>query len=1077
MSKYKKVLLALIKTINNASLEQQRTATKALERLVVIDLAKDSSVQALDDAVNEHLDFWNSYAASQKMDLNQANPEDKTTLSELQQAAAEQCVVMGMQTATDELLIHILKHNPDECREYIAKRNLGNLATALERAEPGRELAIAPNILSDKAISAIKAQAVALMLPGLIKSLDKSTLVAYEKMSKETFISSITTALAGPSTHALVFSKEEYTRLRSIFTSLYLEEQIKSVRFSKPVDATTINSANADDMVAFIQSEIALNAESKAVLKQSVSDNLSLFRAQLAIHFIKSQKVDKFNQLSQLAKAEQFPQFQKMLGQLGLKPLEPITPSEMFAIQHAARSRMLAHCLNNYSTLGVEGHPQFIKAFALLPQKQQLSLLNNRNSKMFASLLASNSVDELHAVFKPDTAEAHIINDLVAENQRLALIKKIHNAVLAEVIAGVKPAISLNMEDVARLNEVLATQPDIDKMLASVASITGINALFIQAQKARIAAQQAINKGFRDICYEKNLSQDSHKPFSHSQRLIAEVFLRLKLDVSYDEADCMAAKLDTLLTEHHSSVDDFIAAVAQSDSVVKVPEQRAAVARALAIELTEARYTALQNERRAEMLRNLAQVKQAVAEISAIANKIKQNQKPALDAVPKLKSLIENEVFSAEGQIMHFGPVFDAAVKKRPLVIKEEFDALLAQATTVVRHLEANQKLIDEHLKCLPDSTLVQDQSLEKLRSRLKKDQEATEALLNQYRTAEKYLGKMVKEIHRVVSIKSEHLYNGINVTHRAVSPSDIERLRKEANQINLEQAPQFASISSQDIKHEQDRKKVIVTKELEQGQSYLYEVINHGANNHTTKASFILNFDVEGVDGTKGAIVKNTTCRIEMISPLTIVNVIKNPDNSITTIPAAPGAKLTPDDKANLYMTELNGYLAKHIAEYGCPSKEKPIFLLDGSPKLIEALWTALLVLGEQGKFKFGEEAICLGDKAKKRFNPDDVRSKSLLGTTKFAPNSMYENVFKKDGKFTDCVMNKVNDFDKIVADSQKTTKALVDANANTSSYKGALRGIKSSSGSNSALNVLTAVADGLSKAAPEVDTLSRLA
>lgn len=126
---------------------QREERIKAIDALLKVDLTDPDAFEwFFNEAVRANLPFWKRVSPGFETDdpMNPRRPpEDFVDNREyvayyyLKQKAAEQRVMLGLQNASDDVLVGMLSNNLDECRAYLAgKKDLGMLSTAAQGWSP-----------------------------------------------------------------------------------------------------------------------------------------------------------------------------------------------------------------------------------------------------------------------------------------------------------------------------------------------------------------------------------------------------------------------------------------------------------------------------------------------------------------------------------------------------------------------------------------------------------------------------------------------------------------------------------------------------------------------------------------------------------------------------------------------------------------------------------------------------------------------------------------------------------------------------------------------------------------------------
>lgn len=963
---------------------EKKAAENALDALVQVNLTSASKSADFTVALSDNKAFWDSQGGFAP--LTEEHDYAKT-----QQQAAEQRVLLGLQTAADDILVAILKNNADECRKYIQSRpELGTfIDSAGQPAKPDEVLKPAIT-LTDAALKEIREQAGLLLLNSLVKHAhDRQALNACSAAKDKDKLHAAVMQLSN--SRGLKFPTEGFSAL--------------------PAAIERYNELQQNALKRIEYKEVQLAQLNKG-LQQTALD---------------SQKI------TALAQATKLGDFTKILAEgLGYTNVDWIDSKDMLTLQQSARNKIFVMRLNQISSLQAAAHPHLLAALAFLPVNRQNELLNNNKVRALRALMDIDDSAQLQRFFNPKTAEEQsIINALLNENKRLSVFKQLHNAVLAEVLANIQPPVALTGEQIKQINKTLLTS--IDDLLTHSVALFGQDSAKVQA---------AITAKKTEIEQQRASQQSLYKHYSPTeldglmqQPLVKEI-LKLRINVSFEPQ--AVKELNKLLLQC-SSVDDFIKAVNKNAQIVADTDGQGNLIKALSLELNQAHYAEMH---RIAMLHDPKLKEQAIAEITNALNTSKKQQKSVFSALSALDSLIENKLFNGDNGSLRFGPAFADAVRKRPVAIKTEFDALAQKTTAVINRLTKHKEHIDNYLNSLPANSSPVDKQVEQLRKNLIEELEVLSEKIERYQQARTQINKIVVEVSRVLDNTNMYVYQGNNISHTACSAAELNQLKKSK------------TMPSQDPLGATNSVKNKVALHVLEGKQYcMYAVTHKNEQDVMTKGSFAQSYalpDKVYVNASNQA-TKIPLCKVELIQPLAVAA-----QNSA-------GAKLTPADQANFYLSMA---IALIIANGGkAPTKEQPVRLSGGTNDEMQHLWTAFVIIGEQSTLKFGLDEIKVESGC---FDPSKVVSKGIF-STQFEAHSFYKKLKGSDGKFIPTVASKIEEFNTIMADAGKTRKALADATSNTTSFKELFKEQKSGKHT-AALDVLNAVTNSLPKDASAV-------
>lgn len=441
-------------------------------------------------------------------------PNHNTNFLAIHQLAVEQRIKLSLKNASDEVLIHILKHNPDEVREYLAQKpeslpdlmDLNNI--------PGWSLD-KKNVLTDEAIAIIKNMALDMLLSPLVSESENSELLnkilnaneidnlkpllveigieaeIVEKLITErvitngTLLSNVVSTLIEDRLNELLPIEEKnklITKINQFDTSTLLDYKSILEDDDDFKDFLTDNNANILDedineikgllgrryLEAFLPTISNASALVKALKANDVNELISNIKSlpgvgdqgyiELAVNeasllSIKYSLIigmishaSNVEALKYISNLENLNQFNSLLKQWGVTNPEAVIKNQEFSsLQQIARVRSLNVLVSQNSRFGHELHPHLVTAFEKLPKEKQLELI--ANPKQIAHVLNAKDSETIKHYLGKGSAG---IDDIVVENNKLALFKGIHNAKVAKILAQLNP-LTIN---IYKINEV-----------------------------------------------------------------------------------------------------------------------------------------------------------------------------------------------------------------------------------------------------------------------------------------------------------------------------------------------------------------------------------------------------------------------------------------------------------------------------------------------------------------------------------------------------------------------------------------------------------------------------------------------
>lgn len=460
------------------------------------------------------LSFFNRFTNSQS--TVEAYAKSEAFLTEnflnIQQKAAEERIKLGFKSINDEdSLIKLLKFNEDQCRAYLATK-AGFKAQGYVEADPlTPETQAKLNVLlSVELIHQIKNEAAKKMLPYLIgkcndldqlknietnkadvtqlkslfnqldpvnnvgnlitqelslaaqdalsakiKTLSDAKQKANNAKAKNDFLAKIPGLTSAElNTYQAALEADDYSALKSKEVSLkdlsdldlaeikaalsvpYMKLQLQTISSD---DAQTILKAQNDEALktalknkfnfAYVDTICAKNENCNA-LRKSLLKVLAVACSSLFID-IKNIKSDLKN--SQM-------------------PSDWLTENDLKELSELAAPKAFENDLKANSLFDPSIHSKLTAVFNGLPLEKRQHVLHEakKSPYYFKNLLNAKDVDTLAYYFGKGAAG---LQDVVIENQRVQLLKSIHNPVVAKILANFKPDIQLDAEKVKKINK------------------------------------------------------------------------------------------------------------------------------------------------------------------------------------------------------------------------------------------------------------------------------------------------------------------------------------------------------------------------------------------------------------------------------------------------------------------------------------------------------------------------------------------------------------------------------------------------------------------------------------------------
>lgn len=154
--------------------------------------------------------------------------------------------------------------------------------------------------------------------------------------------------------------------------------------------------------------------------------------------------------LNKLVTASNEAGIKNALHDLGINQHGFVTKQNMKELQAHATAGLFNHEINAASSIGENKYPELLRLLMGFPFEKQQAIF--ANPLIIPALLRVQSANELKAILKiPSTA---ITPELTQEYERIALSRRIHNAAIGNILAGL-PTLTLSSDMVDNINTLL----------------------------------------------------------------------------------------------------------------------------------------------------------------------------------------------------------------------------------------------------------------------------------------------------------------------------------------------------------------------------------------------------------------------------------------------------------------------------------------------------------------------------------------------------------------------------------------------------------------------------------------------
>lgn len=969
-------------------------------------------------------------------------------VTELRQAAAEQRVLLGLKDAADDVLIGILSNNQEECRAYLAsKAELGNVILS-EVRDPAVQLPPQPSnkitdLLSVAVIGTIQKQARDHLLSRyivntvnksfldqLLTANDQSTLKAAANQlgcpqalndkltvplsaevqgvlnqsinklkqieAEETFkvdvelfstdvLLSKKSLLEGTNPNfknqlllqiSTDFADMDVNWAKGVLGARYLQTFLSRTK----ADVLSLLTAASDEQFTQQLKGIAALGDHEYI-EQAVKYDINLIKKGIVQSHI-AHKINDPAVLQNLDKAPNIERFKEALVGAGVTPADWVKETDLKEIKQSVRSRLLECQLALVSQIGAEPHSKLAKVFAGLPVETQRRVLEDPIYSYHSHLLNAKDVQVLESYFGK---EAQGLDEIIAENNKLAGFQQIQNAAVARILVNFKPEIHLDSDKINEIN---------NSLVAAVSAGTDLNnpanyKVFIDtirthcdpvnpghfyeafglnndglSFKADTSAKAAIIKQ-----NNYNLTTASILNNDPNKKLLG-VFLTLDKKEDLDP-ESIKTKFKTAKT-----YQEFIDGV--------VPKAKKALRAQLSSQLPS---TLFYDLKVSEVNKKIfgSSSREFNEAIIAINNEIKSIQHHRETTTKSMKHVRFIEKIDPHHL---YNPTFRGEARLKAAKMKDEYQSISDNCDDIVEQLRRDQQTLERFIpfnsKTDPALAQADKDKLIAIRQKLNKELVRIKYELRIYENIQNKLSGtngILSAIADAADNKKAYVFQAEGVTRKFVTREELPGLAYSPTSKNTptgiggnpEGSQQQFELSGYVVPPGKiEAVDVIFTAYQEDKVTKSYET----AGRYTVDRSPPAPVSITGEQITK--------------TPGAKVEILEFPKQ---TFPAP-----NPQSPEGIELRQAKVHFALTVAADaialldGPPTKAKPLCLYGSNPEEMKYLWTALIILGEKNPtMKFGPEAIKLDRYGANNFDPAHEKSSFLGFNTGYTEKSAY--------------------------------------------------------------------------------------
>jgi hypothetical protein len=1022
--------------------------SKALDDILQAD---PTDINAVRTAIINNKGFWQLFPELQETAANKFYTDSDLlltldgppALSALRQAAAEQRVSLGLKDAPDDVLVNIMSNNPDECRAYMASRQ------QLGIADPEIQPPLLPgntttDLLSNAAVIRIQTQSRDLLLSRLIEKTennnflvqlltanDRSTLEAaasnlgYPQTLNNKLTFPLSTAvkeglkqritalnqIAGKEifkTHAESLSTDALLNQKSLLEStnrnfknrlppqirMGLSDQdvnwakgILGARYLQEFLAKTkdnvlpaINAANDDELKNQLKAMAGIGTND--YIDHAVNGNLDVIRKAM-LHGHISNRMNDREVLKKLDKTANLEQFREALVTAGVTAVDWIKESDLKEMKQWIRSRLFESQLDLVSQLGAAPHAQLAKVFAGLPVEKQQSILNDPIHHY--QLLNAKEVNVLESYLGKDTAG---LDDVVAENKRLADFQQIQNAAVAKILVNFKPEINLNPDRIIEINKELR-----DAVIAGTDFNNPANyKTLIDKIKPHC---EPVNPGHFYEAFGLNNDGLGFKADSSARAAIIKQnthnLTMINAFTMLSDNDPNKKLLGVFLTldkkedlDPNVIKDKFKTAKTYKEFIEGVvPANNAALRAQLSSQLSSSMFYELKvaEVNKKILSRSSREFNEGITAVDEELKSVQKHRETSTKSMKHFKFVEGIEPYHL------YNPTFRGEARRKAAEMKDKYQSISNDCDLIVEQLRRDQRKLENffNLRGSLDPSLpkADKDKLGVLNQKLNKELAAIKSDLLYYEKIQQKLSGtngILAAITDAADNKKAHVFQAEGVTRKFVTREEVASLTYTST---------AASASRTGL-----------TTGVPEGKQQ-FELSGHVVPPGKIEAIDVVKTEYQP-DGATKAYETAGRYTIDRSPPVSAINKTSSPKVEVHEFPKqtipAPRAGTPEDIKLNQARIEFALTVAAEAIALldGPPTKAKPLCLYGSNAEEMRYLWTALIILGEKNpNMKFGADAIKLERFGNNDFDPAKEKATFLGFDRGFTAESLY-NQFK---------------------------------------------------------------------------------
>lgn len=689
--------------------------------------------------------------------------------------------------------------------------------------------------------------------------------------------------------------------------------------------------------------------------------------------------------------------------------IRDLTGDEFTQMKQSVSTTYFKAQLENLSKFGANGHPALLNAFAHMPQAKQQQLSNPDN--LLRILNASDEIT-LKSYLGRD-ANAEDIDNILAENARLATFKPIINAEIAKILAQAIAPNGLTIQNVEQINTLINRDSIYEDMVPGIHDVILNSGLDVQkilpafGYNPDSLEYEASHPAFQKVTEQHNLNvnllREKKDKSSRINKNLIELVLRVPKTIEF--SNDQITDLQTNFNVAHN-FQSFI------DSFPNSTAEQRVFKNSLMLEFTPNSFNKLKiNQQISSTIyqrTHLPYIGQALDELMPNIENLQKNGKSLAKSA---------ELYSFVHSINSLN-LSDAVLQSQNKIkaVRKDFEDLSGNCDATISQLIANRESFIAFKNSLeqPLGTTQEFRKVDEKRVKILKKVEDELIFLDKQLALFKEVQQKLSGLDGILPVLDDAAKGSINYFYNSNGFS-----------ISFDNEPAVASTDATSVTIGTSSRANLPFMAEEQFKDNARYNFSRTNGTVVTTGSFVETKPAATSSAARNGV--NSAAGSQFIIDKTLVTNKKD-------------TPVDPKDKADFYMAMAVAIVSRFKEGQG-PTKDNPIRINGSNLEDQEHLWTALVVLGEKGpkNLRFDRDAISVDSGP---FNPASQRQKKL-GIERWAADSLYSTVYtNKD--YAIPVGKKVEHMQKLSEAKEDHKEELKTAEKNMEKYKKKIGDIK---------------------------------